>query len=906
VIIISSTYPAKIIVFYIYVISLNFIFKHCYNFLFSDLEVSVMDSLLSLQHPLPYVSKHQNGGGGICTIEDSTSPPPSFSRLPPDGHEFPPNYIEPCPDKLSSILSSTSATTDRRSPKWRQDEKSQKSVRDKIALFSSEKSEPCVEVVNTTTTSLHNIFRSTEDVSLRYNGVSNNSNIVMERAVSTIDLSPQEPATPTNIPVPRYSTLPRKPTAAPVAPVNVGLGRTMSFSGGAPSLHTRSQSLIDVAGQRKPATSISALLEQRRRGISKLRGLIIPERGEISAPATVVDLPEIRSRDIPLLKPAVRPTSLLEPCTNNRILTSNNKTTSLLPALPTMPKYSPAFKRKSFTVFGDKQENQEITTSKINQPIKPIEAYNKSFNQYYSKSNGNTNGISFVSTIQEPKSLESLSSPRSDISFDELPSVGNMAASEDGDSDSAVSSGRSSPPDARSSEVDGDEPERNSLRRTLSSETASSTASTASSTLTSGSDGCGRRVLKAQSVEAVNRKNVLASARNSNGRSIGIASPLIQRRFDEDDDSSGHYEMHATEEAYYSSANDGDSDSTKTYVVHTVVNGMNTDNIEDDREIKVAYIDEICEVEFMPAVETAPVSPPMISPRKITPEMSPPAISPRKILSDTPAPALRVTELRAKQIVDVPSVLPPIIPTETVLIVAPVAPSRPPPAIPPRSAPVEPEVPATPPPMSPPPVITLPTMTPPTSPPPVATRPVVSLPMSPPPVPAPLMQVYHDFVDGPQEKPKERWTNVERKYESNTMTRTSVTSPRSSRQEEVKSFKDIAERWQLMSVDAPPKAPPPQVAPRTTPEKPGRRSASVTDIRRAFERSPQATAALTVTAPNHARVSSLDSSASEETSSGPSAPASALLSSANSMEQLGSISSLASSTSIISQQVREL
>lgn len=856
-----------------------------------------MDGLLSLQHPLPFVSKHQNGGGGVCTIEDSTSPPPSFSRLPPDGHEFPPNYIEPCPDKLSSILSTTSTnTTDRRSPKWRQDEKSQKSVRDKIALFSSEKSiEPtiCTEIINTTTTSLHNRFRSTEDVSLRLNngGVINNSNsIVMERAVSTIDLSPQEPVTPTNIPTPRYSTLPRKPTVSSVAPVNVGLGRTMSFSGGAPSLHTRSQSLVDVAGQRKPTTSISALLEQRRRGISKLRGLVIPERNELPAPALVVDLPEIRSRDIPLLKPAVRPTSLLEPCNNNRNLNSNNKTTSLLPALPTMPKYSPAFKRKTFSVFGDKHE--EITTSKINQPIKPIEAYNKSFNQYYSKSNGNTNGLSFVSSLQEPKSLESLSSPRSDISFDELPSsVVTTGASEDGDSDSAVSSGRSSPPDPRSGDMDGDEPERNSLRRTLSSETASSTASTASSTLTSGSDGCGRRVLKAQSVEAVNRKNVLASARNSNGRPVGLGSPLIQRRFEDDDDSSGHYEMHATEETYYSSNTDGESDSTKTYVVHTVVNGMNTENIGDDREVKVAYVDEICEVEFMPSVERAPVSPPLTSPRKLTPEViTPPAVSPRKTLAETPAPALRVTELRAKLSAEVPSSVP-IIPPETIVVVAPVAPSRPPPAVPPRSNPVEPaEVPLSPPPVIPAPQIPAPQ---------VITPPAVSPPMSPPPTPPVKSQ---DTVDGPEEKPKERWSTLERKYES-TRSTTSITSPRSSRQEEAKSFKDIAERWQLMSVDAPPKTPQvPQVAPRTTPEKPGRRSASVTDIRRAFERSPQA-AALSVTAPNHARVSSLDSSASEETSSGPSAPASALLSSANSMEQLGSISSLASSTSIISQQV---
>ena len=63
--------------------------------------------------------------------------------------------------------------------------------------------------------------------------------------------------------------------------------------------------------------------------------------------------------------------------------------------------------------------------------------------------------------------------------------------------------------------------DRRTLRRTLSSETTASGASSTASTLTSGSqascsssstDSLSRRVLKAQSVEAINRKNVLSSA----------------------------------------------------------------------------------------------------------------------------------------------------------------------------------------------------------------------------------------------------------------------------------------------------------------------------------------------------------------------------------------------------------
>jgi hypothetical protein len=93
-----------------------------------------------------------------------------------------------------------------------------------------------------------------------------------------------------------FSTLPRKPLAreGPLCPSK--LSRTAS-------LHTRSQSLIDVGrgggGEDVRRASLNALIEQRRRGISKLRGLIIPEKlSEVVTPShTICDLPEIRSKD---------------------------------------------------------------------------------------------------------------------------------------------------------------------------------------------------------------------------------------------------------------------------------------------------------------------------------------------------------------------------------------------------------------------------------------------------------------------------------------------------------------------------------------------------------------------------------------------------------------------------------
>jgi len=92
-----------------------------------------------------------------------------------------------------------------------------------------------------------------------------------------------------------FSTLPRKPVTHESSVRPSTLTRTAS-------LHTRSQSLIDIGRgtvEDVRKATLNALIEQRRRGISKLRGLVIPEKvSEVAAPShTICDLPEIRSRD---------------------------------------------------------------------------------------------------------------------------------------------------------------------------------------------------------------------------------------------------------------------------------------------------------------------------------------------------------------------------------------------------------------------------------------------------------------------------------------------------------------------------------------------------------------------------------------------------------------------------------
>ena len=118
--------------------------------------------------------------------------------------------------------------------------------------------------------------------------------------------------------------------------------------------------------------------------------------------------------------------------------------------------------------------------------------------------------------------------PRSDLSFEyklstgkSAPTPGRHSVEDDSDNDSAVSSSRSSisPPP-----TPPPPPLLSPLHRTLSSETTVSAASSTASTLTCGSSDSNRRVLKAQSVEAINRKNVLSSARYSSGRDLKVGS----------------------------------------------------------------------------------------------------------------------------------------------------------------------------------------------------------------------------------------------------------------------------------------------------------------------------------------------------------------------------------------------
>ncbi|XP_066996671.1 uncharacterized protein bbg isoform X2 [Anabrus simplex] len=828
-----------------------------------------MDALLaldSLTAPISSKSPSVHGYSQSSLSDTSLSPPPSFSRLPPDGHEFPPNYQEPnhfsvgvpaliemevpldkpvplcsendpkMPSDLpppplpcsgpptrkpsigqevelivspnrklsSSSISSTSEEVAIRSPvrnlTWRKDEKSERSVRDKIAMFSNAQDgqtsvlpplrrlskysssedvfyqDDSMDSASVTlppgkmlsrsvlsvdkigqrspfsghnqsdlspnfTASPSNLYKKTSPV---YNSSSDVSSIASVTSVETanppksldyttrtqsyMDLpsssssaySSGSPDSSLSSAASVYtlgysSTLPRKlnhnrhSTAAPSTEVSQksnaapSLYRRTSFCGatGTSNLHSRSQSLVDVgaipsskrnsiAGYKATAedmrkASLNALIEQRRRGISKLRGLIIPEK--VSEMATtnqaIIDLPEIKSRDsilsskpqllsrddskLPFTRHSGSTTnkwgtatcSPLDKTSSGVNASSTTVATSNLTSLPwksqtpvaNMPKYSPAFKRKSLTVYGVSSSASSVSSSLSSSreelrplfenstnnvpkscppPLPPMKPPRNATN-VGSSITKSTLSPSYSSALlshpEPPKSLESITSPtRSDLSFEFLSSnssspdlrmttllrskdemvqtstikgnigkisngelygknsksngthseknilpsdVGRSTAEDDSDNDSAVSSSRSSishgfspPPsplpdnaphqsigDNSSRQhletITGNDPDKRPLRRTLSSETTASAASSTASTLTSGSQAScssngssgsdsNKRVLKAQSVEAINRKNVLSSARYSSGRDLKVGSPLIQRKFDDD------------------------------------------------------------------------------------------------------------------------------------------------------------------------------------------------------------------------------------------------------------------------------------------------------------------------------------------------------------------------------------
>lgn len=272
---------------------------------------------------------------------------------------------------------------------WRQDDKSERSVRDKIAMFSSQSSLEVPLFPNSPAPSPGTNGRrlskhkSSDDVFIddrvtHQREFTKNHSPFVERTQSSFDLSsslnrssspvklaqrppslpksspPSEPGfvysksalvsplekTPSSPEIKQFlatSSFGVKPYSSPsletgfnfinksfdstIGPyisknsTPVTLTRATSFSGGSTFNHERPQTSSEVLASpqisrtnslastfRKPnedmrRNSLNQLIEQRRKGISKLRGLVIPEKDTVPVDQPIIDLPEIKSRD---------------------------------------------------------------------------------------------------------------------------------------------------------------------------------------------------------------------------------------------------------------------------------------------------------------------------------------------------------------------------------------------------------------------------------------------------------------------------------------------------------------------------------------------------------------------------------------------------------------------------------
>lgn len=607
----------------------------------------------------------QNEGGSRVSVAScehrysasSGAAPPPYSRLPPDGHEFPSSYAEGLPDKMSRYARYTRLAMELDSPssppspstptprtrsapgtplgppppiprasptstkaynsekladggngKWsgseerrsreatptrsrwrRQDERSEKSVRDKIAMFSTDgpdQPHPKTRKLDKQEGEESSLKRAFTEDDVRLENSTNSSSKsgrdshngsrslskTSSAFSSMINVSTAEPRES----VKHMSTASSEADIRQDTPTTPHLEEQQSEDDSATNgLHSRSQSLIDIGrstltkrhsvgaydrpsayqyGVEKPEdrerrTSLTNLIEQRRKSFGcKLRGLVIPEnRGNEGGDKASIDLPRIASvpptttnKTMSLPREDQRSPRLYKADSISSIdsCESNTSRHSSLNAPPwkshgtsTLPKYSPAFKRKNMAVF--KSDNLPPPSGR----------------SYSTRSSSPTSDLSQASPIppthSPPKSLDSTPSSEHpyDItdsrygsdrhSYSKLPLSqkssldSRLSRAEDSDNDSAVSSTQScfsqgmSPPSSPMPEHD-----EHDIRRTRSYRSRLSPQSSIDD------QDPTKRVLKRGSIEAENRRNVLNSARVSSGRnSDEQQTPEIIRKF---------------------------------------------------------------------------------------------------------------------------------------------------------------------------------------------------------------------------------------------------------------------------------------------------------------------------------------------------------------------------------------
>ncbi|KAJ0182515.1 hypothetical protein K1T71_001884 [Dendrolimus kikuchii] len=554
------------------------------------------------------------------SLSNDDTPLPSCPRQPPDGVETPSDAIEKTPDlptRLPPRLPPTwSGTRSRFSYSSRtQDARSEASVKDKIAMFSNDHSTSTDRIDKCGTLPTRNSAASKKS-NIPYTTIYADVSSLDRRLTKSQDNLDELPRS-----YKRQSSRPEVLGAVEIstAPSNYGTmksnrsfqveskpmfyGSTTTLSSGTDSSFTPAVYHMRSASDDNSKKSISKhksnleyLIEQRKKSMSKLKDLAIPE-----GQGPIVDLPEIKVQDS--ISKSLLLRSSMSSLNNNKAQKPNNTKpislndskwkTNLLPN--NIPKYSPAFKRKSLQVYTPSSLSKESTPErsfserldiicKLNQKTPNSNTLRTSLSS--AEPSGRT-----TASVLNSKSLLNNSNNFTKKDYRDILSYARdyknleikmCTATDvvDSDNDSAMSSTQSSYRSSASSpmhtleNVESDnsrlsprishytsyslvKPEipsklktssseeyiKRNVCRSVSSDTNVSLSSSAGSAATSGSqascsslessvpDSEKRKVSKTYNIDTINRRNILASAKCRSGRDTKLKSPVIETKF---------------------------------------------------------------------------------------------------------------------------------------------------------------------------------------------------------------------------------------------------------------------------------------------------------------------------------------------------------------------------------------
>ncbi|XP_013191282.2 uncharacterized protein LOC106135505 [Amyelois transitella] len=316
------------------------------------------------------------------SLSNDETPLPSCPRQPPDGVETPSDAIEKMPELATRVAPRITTKSWPTSTRTRfsylsrtQDARSEASVKDKIAMFSNDTtSTDRLDKCGTLPTRISGTKKSTATYSTNYPEVS-----TLDRRLTRSQDNLDE--VPRSYKIHRHIDRPEVLGAVESVPVrSVNTSKTIDtkplFYGSTTTLPTNvdtysssiyhARSISDDNGNKNvPAhkSNLEYLIEQRKKSMSKLRGLVI---SEVQAP--IVDLPEIKVQDNYATSFLLKNNNKNQ---NNNIKENKTNNTKPVEIIETkwkmaltsnnIPKYSPAFKRKSLQVYTPLTLSKEST-----------------------------------------------------------------------------------------------------------------------------------------------------------------------------------------------------------------------------------------------------------------------------------------------------------------------------------------------------------------------------------------------------------------------------------------------------------------------------------------------------------------------------------------------------------------